>query len=111
MELDYLSPRVAVRGQIQPKEIAGLAAAGFRAIINARPDGESPDQPASAALETEARRHGMGYWHLPVVPGEATDADAAAFARAMADAGGPVLAFCKTGNRARSLWQMSRPSR
>lgn len=111
MNLDYLSPKIAVRGQIQPDEIADLAEAGFKAVINTRPDRESPDQPASDALENEARRHGMQYWHIPVVPGQATVADAAAFARAMGDASGPVVAFCKTGNRARTLWQMSNPSR
>lgn len=110
MELEYVTPQVAVRGQIEPEEIAGLAKAGFKTIINNRPDHEQPGQPLSDDLGATARQHGLAYWHIPVVPGQATEADAAAFARAIDAASGPVVAFCRTGGRARSLWQMAQAS-
>jgi sulfide:quinone oxidoreductase len=106
MDLTRLSNGVAVRPQIHLQEIADIAAAGFKGIINNRPDGEAPDQPASIELEAEAKRHGLRYWHIPVVPGEATQRDADAFAAALREAGGPVVAFCRTGNRSTSLWNM-----
>jgi uncharacterized protein (TIGR01244 family) len=34
-----------------------------------------------------------------------TDDDVRAFAGALSSAGGPVLAFCRTGKRATALWQ------
>jgi len=105
MELKHLSPNLAVSPQIQPADIAGLAAAGFRGIVNNRPDGEGPEQPVSLELEAEAKRFGLLYRHIPVVPGEASEADARAFAAAIEQAGGPVVAFCRTGNRAESLWK------
>jgi uncharacterized protein (TIGR01244 family) len=108
MDIEYLSPTFAVSPQIQPADIRGLAGAGFRAIINNRPDGEAPDQPCSDDLEAEARRLGLIYRHIPVVPGQATDADARAFAAALDEADGPVLAFCRTGNRAAGLWKAVR---
>lgn len=91
------------RGQVEADEIAGLAAQGCRMLINNRPDGEAPGQPTSQALEAEARRCGIDYRHIPVVPGQATDADARAFAEALEQAQGPVVAFCRTGARAAGL--------
>jgi len=108
MELNHLSPTFAVSPQIQPAEIGRLAAAGFRCIINNRPDGEGPDQPRSSEIEAEARRHGLLYRHIPVIPGQATAADGRAFAAALNEAEGPVLAFCRTGNRSAALWKAVR---
>jgi sulfide:quinone oxidoreductase len=107
MNLTQLTPQLSVRPQLLPQEVAEVAAAGFRGIINNRPDGEAPDQPSSDQIECEAKRLGLAYWHIPIVPGEATEADARAFARALGEAGGPVLAFCRTGNRSTSLWKMA----
>ena len=38
MNLTRLSPELAVRPQLLPHEVAEVAAAGFRGIINNRPD-------------------------------------------------------------------------
>ena len=110
MELTHLTDKLAVRSQIVPEEISDLAAAGFKGIINNRPDGEAPDQPSSQALETEAKRNGLSYWHIPIVPGQAAEEDARAFAAAVQESGGPVVAFCRTGNRSASLWKMAQQS-
>lgn len=107
MELIALTPQLSVRPQVVPEEIAALAKAGFKGIINNRPDGEAPDQPRSDEIEAEASRHGLKYWHIPVVPGQATQADAHAFSQALNDAKGPVVAFCRTGNRSTGLFKMS----
>ena len=107
MTLTQLSTTVSVRPQLYPSEVAALAAEGFKGIINNRPDGEGPDQPKSDEIEAEAKRHGLAYWHIPVVPGQATERDARAFAKAVAQAAGPVVAFCRTGNRSAALWKMA----
>lgn len=107
MNLTQLSPQLWVGPQLLPHDLGDVAAAGFRSIINNRPDGEAPDQPRSEELETEARRQGLSYWHIPVVPGQATEKDARAFAAALEAAGGPVVAFCRTGNRSSGLWKMT----
>jgi sulfide:quinone oxidoreductase len=108
MDVTHLSPTFAVSPQIQPADVGRLAAAGFKGIINNRPDGEGPGQPSSIEVEAEARRHGLLYRHIPVVPGEATEADARSVAAAVNEAGGPVLAFCRTGNRSAALWKAAR---
>ena len=107
MEVTTLSDQISVRPQILPHQVADVAAAGFKGIINNRPDGETPDQPSSTELEAEARRRGLAYWHIPVVPGQAAEKDARAFAAALREAEGPVIAFCRTGNRSTGLWKMT----
>lgn len=107
MELTHLAHNLAVRSQVVPEEMSGLAAAGFKGIINNRPDGEAPDQPSSRALEAEAKRNGLAYWHIPIVHGKATEVDARVFAAALQESAGPVVAFCRTGNRSTSLWKMA----
>lgn len=105
MEYTLVSDRLAVGPQMQLCDPPALAAAGFAAIINNRPDHEEPDQPTSLELARAASNEGLGYWHIPIVPGEMTDDDVRAFAGALSSAGGPVLAFCRTGKRATALWQ------
>ena len=100
--------KITTRGQVHLDEIAQLAAQGCRMLINNRPDGESPDQPSSDELEAEAQRNGMGYRHIPIVPGQATSADARAFAEAVRQSDGPVVAFCRTGARSVALQKMAR---
>lgn len=105
MEFTRLSERLATASQVRPEDLREIAAAGFVGIINNRPDAEAPDQPSSLELEAEARRVGLAYWHVPVVPGGITDKDVRAFAGALDEADGPVLAFCRTGNRSTALWK------
>ena len=107
MEYTRLSDRLAAAPQVKPEDLREIAASGFVGIINNRPDAEAPDQPSSLELEAEARRVGLAYWHVPVVPGAMTDKDVRAFASALGEADGPVLAFCRTGNRSAGLWKAS----
>ncbi|WP_423141763.1 TIGR01244 family sulfur transferase [Parablastomonas sp. CN1-191] len=102
-----LAEDVSVCSFVSPQDLPALAGT-FRTIVNARPDGEEPGQPGSAEVEAAARRLGLDYVHIPVVPGQITDQQVAAFAKALNDNPGPVLAYCKSGMRAASLWALSR---
>ncbi|MBU2408315.1 MAG: TIGR01244 family phosphatase [Gammaproteobacteria bacterium] len=105
MNYTRISDRLTVSPQIAVEDIAALAKDGFTGIVNNRPEQEAPDQPLSSELEAEASRHGLDYWHIPVVPGAMTEAEVCAFGAARAEARGPVLAFCRTGNRSSALWE------
>ena len=107
METKTLTPSLSVSGQIEPDDIGSLASRGYRAIINNRPDGEGEGQPRSDELEQAARRHGMDYRHIPIVPGQLTDDKVAEFAAAMDEVKGPALAFCRTGNRSAAMWALA----
>ena len=105
MEFTRLSEQLATAPQVLPEDLREIAGSGFVGIVNNRPDDEAPDQPSSLELEAEAKRVGLAYWHVPVVPGAMTEREVQAFAAALREADGPVLAFCRTGNRSTALWK------
>ena len=98
----------AVCAFIPPEKLCELPPR-FRTVINNRPDAEEPGQASSAAIETEARRLGLNYVHIPVEPGQFTGEQVAAFAKAVGT--GPAVAFCKSGKRAATLWALSQRGR
>lgn len=106
MQIKRLTDTLSVAPQISEADLATLAGAGFRSVINNRPDGESADQPASAALAAAAARAGLAYREIPVVSGQLQDAPVAAFGAALAELPAPVLAFCRTGTRSTTLWAL-----
>jgi sulfide:quinone oxidoreductase len=107
MKIAKLTPFLAVSPQIAEADLGALAAQGFRTVINNRPDSEAEDQPASATLAAAAERVGLDYRHVPAISGKITDDDVAAFAEALDQVKGPVLAFCRTGTRSTTLWALA----
>lgn len=106
MQIRQLTAQISVAPQITLADLAGIAAAGFRSVINNRPDGEADDQPDSAVLAEIAARQGLAYRYIPVTPGQYASATIEAMARALETLPGPVLAFCRTGTRSTSLWAL-----
>src|SRR5690606_23272635 len=100
-----ITPDYGVAPQIEPRDVAEIAALGYRAIMCNRPDGEGPGQPEAAAIRAEAERLGLAFAHVPVISGQMTAEDVADFAAALAELPGPVLAYCRSGTRSRTLWQ------
>ncbi|HEX9933379.1 MAG TPA: TIGR01244 family sulfur transferase [Allosphingosinicella sp.] len=104
----HLDNKTLVAGQILPSQVSEIAAVGVTMIVNNRPDGEEPGQPAAAEIEAAARAAGLGYRHIPIASGFATG-DILAMMDAMIEAGeGKLLAFCKSGTRSTFLWALTR---
>src|SRR5690242_15704909 len=93
-----VTDHLSVSPQITPDEVSEAKARGFTTIINNRPDGEAPDQPASAEIEAAARAAGLTYVHVPV-RGMPTPEQVDETRRTIEQSEGPVLAFCRTGTR------------
>jgi sulfide:quinone oxidoreductase len=106
-----LTDALLVCGQISVQDVDRFAQAGVRLILNNRPDGEEPGQPTSAEIRARAEAKGVVYRHIPVSGGRFDDAAIAAFGAAMDEAPGEVLAFCRSGARATTLWALSQASR
>jgi uncharacterized protein (TIGR01244 family) len=101
-----LDADVSVAPQLAPEAMAEAAAAGFRSVVNNRPDFEGgPTQPTNAAVEAAARAAGLEYAFLPVAGGYQSPEEIARFAELMASLPKPILAFCRTGTRSGKLWQ------
>jgi len=106
MDIKRISPFLSISPQIYPAHIEKIARAGFKTIINNRPDKETDDQPMAAELAAEAAKNGIVFVNQPVIPGRVSLEDALDFAAELDRAKGPVLAFCRSGTRCTTLWAM-----
>jgi uncharacterized protein (TIGR01244 family) len=96
---------VCVAPQLTPDAMAAVARAGFRSVVNNRPDFEhGPDQPTNATIEAAAKAAGLEYRFLPVSGGGQTPEQIAAFAALLAELPRPLLAFCRSGARSTNLF-------
>ena len=86
--------------------MAALAQAGFKSVINNRPDFEGgPNQPTNASIEAAAKAAGLNYAFLPVAPNFQSPEEIASFAELLASLPKPILAFCRSGTRSGKLYR------
>ena len=105
LPIQALTPSFCVAPQLEPAAMAEAAAAGFRSVINNRPDFEGgPDQPTSAQIEAAARAAGLEYRHLPVNGGYQSPEEIAAFRELLDNLPQPIQAFCRSGARSGKLF-------
>lgn len=103
-----VAPDVCVAPQLTPAAMAEAAQAGFRSVVNNRPDFEyGPDQPTSADIESAARAAGLEYRFLPVAPNLQTPDQIAAFAQLLEELPRPILLFCRSGARSANLYRQA----
>jgi uncharacterized protein (TIGR01244 family) len=102
---------VTLRDQIALRDIAGVKSQGFRLLVDLRPDGEDPDQPPSRAVADEARKAGLAFSYIPTPHGAEPEATVERLAHVLAGAEGPVLLYCRSGNRAARVWALAEASR
>lgn len=104
LPLRAIAPDVFVAPQLSAIAMAEVAQAGFRSVINNRPDFEhGPDQPASAEIEAAAHAAGLEYRHLPVDGGYQSPDEIAACAKLLQELPRPLLMFCRSGARSSRL--------
>ena len=107
MELKRLDKNLTVSGQVGIDDLPQLAEAGVKVLICNRPDGEGSDQAGFAEIEQAAQQLGMAAHYLPVISGKVQDEDAGRFGELLAQAEGPVHAYCRSGMRSTTLWALS----
>ena len=96
---------VCVAPQLQPAAMAEAARAGFRSVINNRPDfEEGPQQPTNASIEAAANAVGLQYRFLPVNSAYQSPEEIAAFATLLKELPRPILVFCRSGARSTRLF-------
>ncbi|SIS44181.1 TIGR01244 family sulfur transferase [Neptunomonas antarctica] len=104
MEIKQLEPGFSICHAIYPADMAEVKANGFLSIICNRQPGEAEDHSDDAALRKAAEEAGLEWCEIPVTPGEYTPDAIEAFGHAIETLPTPILAFCRTGRRAISLW-------
>jgi len=107
LELKRINDTISVSGQIQPEDVAAIKAQGFTTVINNRPDGEAPDQPAGAEIEAAAKAAGLDYVAIPLGRDGVSPDMVEKTKAALEGSRGPVFAFCRSGTRSTTLWALS----
>ena len=93
-----------VAAQLTPAAMADAAQAGFKSVVNNRPDFEhGGDQPTHASIEAAALAAGLVYRFLPVDGGYQSPDEIAQMARLLTELPRPLLAFCRSGARSTRL--------
>lgn len=106
MKIREINQRFSVSDQVQLMDLETIAAQGFKGIVNFRPDSESGEaQPTSDALASKAASQGMAYAHIPVQPNQIQPQHLTKLEQFIATNNGPILGFCRTGNRATQAYQ------
>lgn len=95
------APNLATAGALQPGDVALVADAGVRHVIDLRVDSETPDFDEAAAV----RAAGMQYHPLPIRGADdLTHDNAVRFDRLIREAGDePTLVHCSSSNRVGAL--------
>lgn len=107
MDVKRIDDNFSVSPQINPEDVAAIKAQGFVAIINNRPDGESPDQPDSATIEKAAHEAGLAYHHIPLGREGVSQDMIEQTKQVLEGSAGPVFAYCRSGTRSTTLWALS----
>jgi uncharacterized protein (TIGR01244 family) len=108
VSLQPIAEDVYAAPQLTPEAMASAAEAGFKAVINNRPDMEGgPDQPTSAAIEAAAKAAGLAYAHLPVQGGYQSPEEIAQCAALLKSLPRPLLMFCRSGARSAKLYMQA----
>jgi uncharacterized protein (TIGR01244 family) len=106
-----INDRISVAPQIDPVEVTEIARQGFVAIVNNRPDDEEAGQPEGDAVRAVAETLGLAYHAIPITHAGFSATQVEAMREVLDDAGGPVLAYCRSGTRSANLWALAEASR
>ncbi len=102
-----INPDFSVSEQITLDDIKHLKEAGVATLICNRPDGEEPNQLACCDIKTEAEKHGISFYHIPVAGREIPQDALLEFIRTIDQCASPVHAYCRTGTRSSIFWGLS----
>ena len=108
MRVVQLSDSLSVSDQIEVGDVATIAAAGFKVLINNRPDNEAHNQPNSEAIAGAAKDAGLAYYHLPITAPDFPNFNFQQMASLVNDSQSPAFAFCRSGTRCTNLWVATR---
>ena len=106
MEPRHITPRYSVSPQILPEDLPAIKAAGFTRVICNRPDAENPPELQAAAMAEAAQAAGLDFVVLPLTHQTMTPENIAKQEAMVAEAEGPVLAYCASGTRCSVIWSL-----
>ncbi len=106
-----LTDDVSISGQIALADVKALREQGFRTIVNMRPDGEAPDQPNYAQMQSAVNDAGLAYGFVPVKAGQISPTSVEALGSTLSRMPKPMLLYSRAGDRAARTWALAEASR
>lgn len=110
MRLDIIkhSNLFSTTNQINTEDLSDIAAAGYKSIICNRPDEEDGGRHVnSTKLSAACNAFGLAFSYLPADATNMSKEHGAALCQLLRDMPGPVLAFCRTGNRSTNIYRLA----
>lgn len=107
MDIRALTPDYAVSPQITMDDLMLIKAAGYTTVIDNRPDGEIPPDLHSHNMRAAAEALGLVFHVNPVIGGALTQENVDMQSDIIANANGPVFAYCASGNRCSIVWALT----
>lgn len=104
MDLRQITATYSVTPQIEPSDVATLAAMGVKTLICNRPDSENPPALQAATMQAEAEAHGIAFVFNPFQGHTMNQDHVDEQADAIAGSEGPVVGYCASGNRCTVVW-------
>lgn len=107
MDIRRINETYAVSPQIFPEDVAAIKDAGFRTVIDNRPDGEIPENVQTDVIRQAVEAAGLTFVANPVIGGQITPDNVNAQRDAIRTSEGPVFAYCASGNRSSIVWALA----
>lgn len=95
-----------VSPQIDPADAEALKEVGITMVIDNRPDAEVPPSHQAASVGEAMQAAGIRFEVLPITHQTLNAENVAAHAALIAEAPGPVLAYCASGTRSTIVWAL-----
>jgi uncharacterized protein (TIGR01244 family) len=106
MDIRRLTDDYAVSPQIAAADAEALREAGFSTVICNRPDDEVPPGMQADAIRAAVEAAGLKFVDNPITHGAMGPGEVEAQRRTIAEAEGPVLAYCASGTRSTVVWML-----
>ena len=100
-----LTDNYTASGQISANDVEAIAEAGFKAVVCNRPDHEDFGQPTAAEIAAACEKHGLAFHFIPIAGNQLHVETVDAMRDVMANADGPVFAYCRSGTRSSVVWR------
>lgn len=102
-----IDKQLSVSEQITVSDLQALKDQGFDTIICNRPDFEDVNQVQAADIENHAGELGLKFLHIPITKSGPTMQAVEMTKQAFSEAGGPIVAYCRSGQRSVMMWSLA----
>ena len=105
-DIKQVTDNFSVAPQIEKDDLPQIAAAGFKTIVNNRPDGETFDQMTCATCSAAAQAAGLTYHEIKFA-GMPQAEQIDEMVEVLKTAQSPIFAYCRSGTRSCTLWTIA----